>query len=134
VPGASARIDFAPRRNGSRRVRVLAARTGQPIPGVAIDLWSANGQRVDTIVSNDDGYAYPTAPQTTPADYRLSTYNTLGLVEQVYPNILCPQGSVYFGLCSLTGGTPVTFPSSSTVPMIFTMGNADDIFSSGFEP
>jgi hypothetical protein len=65
----------------------------------------------------------------------LSTFNTLGLEEQVFDGIRCPQGAVYFGLCSLQGATPISLDPNGTGPdIIIRLGNGSTLFSHGFEP
>jgi len=54
----------------------------------------------------------------------------------VYDDIPCLQGSVYLGLCSLDGATPVPFPTTPTSVIVnFTLApRPDAIFTSGFDP
>jgi len=128
-------IDFDLRANGSQRVRVLGTKNGQPLAGVIVDVWDANGLRVDTRTTGSDGRAYPTVPQTVSAPYALSTDNDRGLINEVWQDIPCPAGSVFFGSCALTGFTPVTLPAAANAPeIVWSLGRSLPLFADGFEP
>lgn len=56
--------------------------------------------------------------------------------NEVYDGIPCPLGSMYLGLCSLDGATPVPYPTT-LAPVIanFTLApRPDAMFASGFDP
>lgn len=129
-------IDFDVRRNGSAAVRVLYAFDDAPLPGVSIDVWNAAGQRVDSRVTGADGRAYPTnIVGFTPAPHALSTDNTAGYINEVYQDIDCPTGSVFFGSCALTGYTPVQLPAPVGSPeIIWRIARPVPIFGGNFEP
>lgn len=128
-------IDFNLMPLGARTVRVLSASTGLPLAGIAIDLWTTTGTRVDTLLTDGSGYAYPShSSGSGTVQSLLSTFNTQGLLEQVYQDRPCPNGSAFFGLCSLQGATQVAFPGpAGAQPLIFRMGSADEVFGNGFE-
>ena len=130
---AVAGIDFALRANGSRRGRVLRADTLTPIPGVAIDLWSAQGDRVGVAVSGLDGeFAVGGVNQGA---YALSSDAPGPYIDQVHAGIACPNGSAYEGLCALTGATYVTLPNyDPAAPLLeFRLAPIDPIFANAFD-
>ena len=126
-------IDFDLRTNGARRGRVLRADTLTPIAGVAIDLWNAQGQRVDVAVSNANG-EFSAGPLSAGA-YALSSDAPGPYVDQVYAGIACPNGSAYEGLCALTGATYVTLPNyDPAAPLLeFRLAPIDPIFANAFD-
>lgn len=130
-------IDFRLIPQHARAVKAVGFETGLPLPGVAIDLWDLQGRRINTGVTGADGLAYPEhGYYSTDMSGYVSTFNTQGLEEQVYQDRACPQGSVFFNLCSLQGATavPFTVPLDSE-PLLFRMRSGDPtVFDSGFEP
>jgi 5-hydroxyisourate hydrolase-like protein (transthyretin family) len=127
-------IDFSLRGNGSLAVRVLNALDDQPLAGVAIDVWNANGQRVDTRATGADGRAYPVVSTSPAAPHALSTDNDQGLINEVFQDIPCPTGSVFFGSCALTGFTPVLLPAAQGTPeIVWRVARPIPIFSGNFE-
>lgn len=129
-------IDFAPRRTGSQVVRVLNAFNDEPLAGVMIDVWNSLGQRVDSRATDASGRAYPVgASNSTPATaHALSTDNDQGLINEVYQDILCPNGSVFFGTCALSGFTPVLLPAVPNAPEItWRVSRPIPIFGANFE-
>jgi hypothetical protein len=132
----SAAIDFNLRRNGSQTVRVVNDFDDQPLAGVLIDVWNASGRRVDSRITGASGLAYPVVTEflPVPADHSLSTDNLQGLINQVYDGILCPNGSVFFGSCTLAGATPVVFPAPVNAPLIqIRLARPVPIFGGNFE-
>ena len=122
-----------PRGHGSRRGRVLRADTLTPIPGVAIDLWSAQGDRVGVAVSGLDGeFAVGGVNQGA---YALSSDAPGPYIDQVHAGIACPNGSAYEGLCALTGATYVTLPNyDPAAPLLeFRLAPIDPIFANAFD-
>jgi hypothetical protein len=128
-------IDFSLRRTGTRSVRVVDDISGLPVPGVSIDVWDSAGRHVATSVTDSEGRAYAGIASGTSGSYALSTDNALGYRDEVYDNIGCAIGSVFFGGCALTGYTPVVLPSASTAPPItIGLSRRDELFIDGFEP
>lgn len=128
-------IDVDVRTSGSQVVRVLNAFTDTPLQGVVIDVWNAAGQRVDTRATGADGRAYPAIGfGGTAAPHALSTDNDQGLINEVFQDILCTTGSVYFGTCALTGFTPVLLPASANAPeIVWRVSRPIPIFDANFE-
>ncbi len=126
-------IDFDFRTSGARRGRVLRADTLAPIPGVAIDVWNAQGDRVDVAVSDANG-EFAAGPIGSGA-YALSSDAPGPYIEQVYDGIACPDGSAYEGLCALTGATYVALPNlDPAAPMLeFRLAPIDPIFADAFD-
>jgi protocatechuate 3,4-dioxygenase beta subunit len=135
-PGSSpGGIDFPLRRLGSQVVRVLNAFDNTPLAGVMIDVWNNLGQRVDSRETNAAGLAYPgTTTSGTPTGHALSTDNGQGLINEVYQDIECANGSVFFGSCALTGFTPVLFPAPANAPeIVIRIARPVPIFGGNFE-
>jgi hypothetical protein len=128
-------IDFALRRLGSHVVRVLNAFDDTPLSGVMIDVWNGLGQRVDSRATNAAGLAYPgTTTSGTAVGHALSTDNNQGLINEVYQDIECANGSVFFGTCALTGFTPVLFPAPAGAPeIVIRVARPVPIFDGNFE-
>jgi hypothetical protein len=136
APGADITgIDFDLRRTGSQVVRVLYAFDESPLPGVMVDVWNAAGQRVDSRPTDAQGRAYPVGTaNSTAAPHALSTDNTAGYINEVYQDIECPNGSVFFGSCALAGYTPVVFPAPQGAPeIILRIARPVPIFGGNFE-
>ncbi len=130
-------IDFDPMPNDYLYGRVTA-QDGAPVADVAIDLWRASdGEHCSAAVTNADGYyaLHDPSYQCLGTTDRLSTDTDL-YENQVYDGIYCPDGSAYLGLCSLDGGTEVSFPSTPEFVIAnFVLGpRPETIFASGFDP
>lgn len=128
-------IDFRLRPRGARGFRIISALDNAPLAGVGIDVWNSSGQRVQSLVSSVDGMVYVAHSQFETR--LLSTFNLLGLEDQVYSGIRCPAGPVYFGQCSLQGATPVPSPvnGSTLAPeILIRMSDGNILFNHGFEP
>jgi hypothetical protein len=128
-------IDFRLRPRGARGFRVVRAADNAPLAGVGVDVWSSSGVRLQSLVSAADGMVYVGHSQFETR--LLSTFNLLGLEDQVYSGIRCPVGPVYFGQCSLQGATPVPAPvnGSSLAPeIVIRMSDGIILFNHGFEP
>ncbi len=127
-------VDFRMRPRGARGFRVVRAADNAPLAGVGIDVWNSSGVRLQSLVSAADGMIYVGHDQF---DTRLlSTFNLLGLEDQVYSGIRCPEGPAYFGQCSLQGATPVPAPvnGSTLAPdIVIRMSDGIILFNHGFE-
>lgn len=126
-------IDFDLRANGARRGRVLRADTLAPIPGVAIDQWNAQGDRVAVTVSDQNG-DFGVAGSGS-GGFALSSDAPGPYIDQVYNGIACPNGSAYEGLCALTGATYVPLPNFDPgAPLLeFRLAPIDPIFANAFD-
>lgn len=136
VGGELTNIDFTAVLSDSRVVQVRRLDTGLPVVGAAIDYWSVDGFWRGAAMTNAQGIArvedYP-----GPVDLILSTSNAVGLIDEVYNNIACPDGPAFFGLCSLAGATPVSsWPAGPTTPplqIVLMPQNSDLLWVDGFE-
>lgn len=94
---------------------VLASPGGQPLAGVAIDIWAeqlSGASYVGAVVTGSDGrFVFPYSFAFS--GFRVATSVGPDYVNEVYNNVACPLGPVYFGLCSLTAG--VVIPSANPV-------------------
>ena len=138
--GLDVDLDLTPL--GVREARVVRARDGQPLAGVAIDLWDLQGRSLGSVISDVQGRARvkdPSGSLLGTLNVRLSTDNYLGLIDQVYQDIECAVGtSVYKGSCGLAGGTTVKLPelNPAASEIVFRLKSSiltPDVFSSGFE-
>lgn len=127
-------IDFRLRPRDTRGFRVIRASDNTPLAGIVIDVWNNGGQRIQSLASSADGMVYVGHNQFETR--LLSTFNLLGLEDQVYSGIRCPAGPVYFGQCSLQGATPVPSPvnGSTLAPdIVIRMSDGIILFNHGFE-
>ncbi len=127
-------VDFRLRPRGARGFRVVRAADNAPLAGIGIDVWNSSGVRLQSLVSANDGMVYVGHNQFETR--LLSTFNLLGLEDQVYSGIRCPAGPVYFGQCSLQGATPVPSPvnGSTLAPdIVIRMSDGIILFNHGFE-
>ena len=113
--------------------------TGQPLAGVAVDLWNgATEDHCGVAVTNADGYYAVTDSIAICANtHRLSTdVNPASYENQVYDGVLCPAGSVYLGLCSLDAATQVANPATPAfvIANFVLQPRSDALFENGFDP
>jgi hypothetical protein len=128
-------VDFRLRPRGARGFRLVRAADNSPLAGVGVDVWNSSGVRLQSLVSAADGMVYVGHSQFETR--LLSTFNLLGLEDQVYSGIRCPVGPVYFGQCSLQGATPVpaAVNGSTLAPeIVIRMSDGIILFNHGFEP
>lgn len=126
-------IDFDLHASGARRGRVVRADTLAPIPGVAIDVWSVQGDRLEVAVSDANGEF--SAGGINSGTYALSSDAPGPYIDQVYDGIACPNGSAYEGQCALTGATYVPLPNNDpAAPLLeFRLAPIDPIFANAFD-
>lgn len=104
---------------------------GNPLVGVAIDLWNAGGALVGTTVTGLSG-RYLISPGA--GTFFVSTDNGLGAVDEVWDDVQCPLGPAIGGLCDPTTGDPVVVPDfDSLVTGIDFELSGVRIFADGFE-
>jgi len=106
---------------------------GNPIAGVLIDAFGSDGTYINTGTSDSQGY-YRVETLAYGAFF-VATEAGAKYTDQVYPAIACPAGPAFFGLCTLTGATPINVGIANTQPQIanFVLQAADKVFHNGFE-
>ncbi len=106
-------VDFAMSPGGRISGTVTDIGTGQPLPGVAMALYAADGSRVtpagSTVVSfNTDNSGFFTTPVgLTTGAYYLITSNSLGYVDELYADQPCIG-------CLPLSGTPINVTMDAT--------------------
>ena len=124
-------IDFDLLLRGGLAGTVEALSKGQPLSGVAIDVWDAQGQHVATSASNSGGTYQVDLSSGT---YYVATDNSLGYVDEVYDGVLCQDGPSVLGLCDPLRGDPVLVIGSEPVVTGIDFALAGrPVFSDGFE-
>ena len=134
-------IDFQLQEHGTRLVLVKDAQTAAPIPGIAIDQWTLDGEWLRTSITSSAGKAqiWPNESAGGQSLYavRVSTDALGQYIDEVYDGVICPVGtSVYRGGCSLTGAwlVPVRDNSDTVYPaLLIDLNPADPLFKSDFE-
>lgn len=94
-------VDFDLSPGGTVSGTVSAAATGLPLENVLVYLFDKTGAFVTYGYSNSCG-GYTTIHGVPDGSYYLRTFNSFGLIDEVYNDVLCPNGS-----CSLFSGSPV---------------------------
>jgi hypothetical protein len=129
-------IDFRIRPRSAKRVLVRDQASGRPLDLIAVDWWGLDGIRSNSAFTDDLGQAWLiNTPFSPPANFRISTGNNQGYVDEVYDNILCPLGSVFDGLCSLAGGVAVQLPppTGDTSAIVIDLLKPGQLFAASFE-
>ena len=97
-------VDFEIKSFNGRMVEVTRSDTGAPLAAIALDLWSTQGNWIAAVTTNAAGRARVTPYSVSfPGEFLLSTSNGLNFIDEVFDDIQCPEGSAFFGLCSLAG-------------------------------
>lgn len=108
-------IDFDLRLAQGVKGTVLASPGGQPLSGMVIDIWaeqpSGAGFAGSVLTGPDGRFVFPYAYSYS--GFRVATSVGPDYVNEVYNNVACPLGPVYFGLCSLAEG--VVIPAAHAV-------------------
>ncbi len=104
-----------------------------PVPGVAIDLWDAAGELIQSTASGLTGFY-----RLTPFDagtYFVSTDNGQGLLDEIFDDLPCPLGPAFEGLCDPLDGDPVVLASFDALvsDVDFQLTGSPVIFADGFE-
>jgi protocatechuate 3,4-dioxygenase beta subunit len=108
---------------------VTAGDSGAPLPGVRIDIWDASDSQL--VTSAETGNGGTCLALVPPGTYRISTFNTLGYLDEVYMNLICKLGSAALGDCDVTAGLAVEVMSGVTSDIEFAL--SAKIFVDGFE-
>lgn len=103
---------------------------GQPLAGVAIDLWSSTGVWVASATTGPNG-RYRVTPNG--GSYYVSTDNGVGAVDQLWLDVPCPLGPAYLGLCDPLDGEAVVLSAEGLVAGIDFVLERVPIFVDGFE-
>lgn len=106
---------------------------GDPVPGVAIDLWNPAGELIQSAASGPTGF-YRLAPFDA-GTYFVSTDNGQGLLDEIFDDVPCPLGPAFEGLCDPLDGDPVVLPSFDSLveDVDFQLTGSPLIFADGFE-
>ncbi len=107
VGTTTAGIDFGLAQGGRIGGTVTDAATGLPLANVQVRVHNSSGTRVGSVSTDSSGvYMTSSLPLGT---YYARTWNSLGYVEELYNDILCPGG-----VCTVTAGTPITVTVGTT--------------------
>jgi hypothetical protein len=102
----------------------------QPVPGVAIDLWSSSGAWLASATTGPSG-RYRLTPSA--GSYFVSTDNGLGAVDQVWLGVACPFGPAYLGLCDPLDGDVVNLSWDGLMTGVDFALEGVPLFADGFE-
>ena len=127
----TAGIDFELVLRGGLAGSIVALDTGLPLPGVAVDVWGADGSHVAATATNAAGsYAVDLSSGT----YYVSTDNGQSYVDEVYDGLRCPSGPAILGLCDPRAGDPVPVIGEEPVVTGIDFALAERlVFEDGFE-
>lgn len=96
---------------GGRITGTVTDATPNPVANVQVTIFDSTGNDVDQTLTNASGnYSTAGLPSGT---YYAGTNNQVGLVDELYNNIICPHG-----FCSPTNGTAIAVTSPSTTANI----------------
>ncbi len=110
VNSTTRHIDFALDRGAILAGTVTAAASGGPLSNVRVDIWVADGQRVDYDYTDaTGGYAVDGLPSGT---FFVTTDNNASYMDELYDDLQCPGGG--FSGCNPTTGTPVATVINTT--------------------
>ena len=112
-------------------VGLVTDESGQPLSSVAIDLWEPDGSHAGTLYTNGQGLFVRNL--FFGDAFYLSTDNGDGLVDEVWQDISCPDGSAYDGLCDPTAGTLLEEDPSTVYFLDITLASGLPFFRDGFE-
>jgi hypothetical protein len=117
--------DFALVTGGSIIGTVTVEGSGLPVTNGSVRIHNAGGSLVGSaFLQNNGAFSYGGLASGT---YYARTNGT-GLVDELWNNIPCAQGS-----CTVTTGTPIGVPVSGHAIANFQLGGSDLIFSDGFQ-
>ena len=105
--GTTGNINFALSVGGTITGVVTNAATAAPIQNATVYIATVSGSRIMGLITNASGvYRASGLPTGT---YYAQTFNSVGLVDELYNNVTCPGSS-----CSVTTGTPIPVTAGST--------------------
>ena len=103
---------------------------GDPLPGVAIDFWDEYARLQETRYTDTQGeFSYNLEPGDT---FYVSTDSADGVVDEVWPDIVCLSGSAFQGHCDPTTGAPVSGADGLPHFVEFRL-MSQSVFADGFE-
>jgi protocatechuate 3,4-dioxygenase beta subunit len=124
-------LDFDLLLRGGLAGTIEALGTGEPLAGVAVDVWDAQGQHVAASASDTYGVYQVDLSSGT---YYVATDNSLGYIDEVYDGLRCPEGPAILGLCDPLSGEPVVVLGAEQVVIGIDFALVERVvFSDGFE-
>ena len=106
APATVTGVDFV-LATGGRISGTVKNASGAPLAGVTVTFLGASGQSVGSVSTDATGaFTSTSLPSGT---YFARTYNTLGYLDELYDDLVCPGGS-----CSATGGKAITVTAPNT--------------------
>ncbi len=126
-------INFFIRGNYTWRGRVIDEISGQPLAGIPIDVWNAQGWLAQSVVSGPEGYFF-VGSLGSPPSLVVSTDARGPYRNEVFDNRQCAVGSVYLGTCSIQGATMLQKRADTSMDgdVLFALFS-DTGFADGFE-
>ena len=120
-------IDFALSPGGTFSGRVSKAADGTPLGDVFILAHSSSGELIGTGTTDANG-RYTLASGLGTGSYRATTLNPLGLADQLFEALPCPES-----VCDVSVGTPIAVTIGMDTPDIDFELVGDALGSCGFE-
>ncbi|MEM6795641.1 MAG: carboxypeptidase-like regulatory domain-containing protein [Acidobacteriota bacterium] len=109
----------------------IRSRAGQPIAGATLDLWRGSGDYLRPIAADARGRA---EIPLEGGPYRLSTDNGQGLIDQVWPEVPCPDGPAFLDLCDLLAGDVLQLSEGQPLTeIVFELEDPSILFFDTFE-
>src|SRR5260221_3445611 len=87
---------------------VTNAATVTPVAGVTVQVYNSVGNSVSSASTNAEG-EYSVTGLTPGLSYFARTFNSAGLVDQLFADACFPYGNA----CPVTAGTPIAVPTGS---------------------
>jgi len=103
---------------------------GLPLVGITIDAWNSTSEIVASDATNADGIYQVNLSSGL---FYLSTDNPLGLPEELWDDVPCPNGAAGSGLCDPLTGDSILVIGGETVLTGFDIVLGLTIFADGFE-
>ncbi len=109
---------------------IMASSSGEPLPGVGIDVWDDGGQHVATGATNVAG-VYQV--DLSSGYFYVSTDVGHGYRDEIYDDVPCPDGPAILGLCDPLSGNPVEVTGANPAVRGIDFVLVSPIFMDGFE-